>query len=305
MRTVFIFMVVVFTCLGTGRVLASDTLVIRSSPSNCMYAYIDGGDPGCYYHGNSLIIADWTDGGVFYSWRFLLQFDLSVLPPYAIVDSAYLSLYANPVSPSGSTGSPTYGTANASAIYRVTSPWDTTTLSWADQPSYTNVDSAVLQESTSTVENYLNVNVTGMVQQMLFSESNYGFIFKHLQEEVPYNSMIFYSPYVYSSDSLVTPVLMMTYHFPTGVANLNASSDEIKLFPNPVRGATNVSLPPFSGKAVIELVNGIGDVVNKMDINGDGQSKFVTFENATLPAGVYVLKFATASKRYTQKLVVE
>ncbi len=114
------------------------------------------------------------------------------MPANAVIDSAFLSLYADTMASNGFAGQPTYGSNNAAGIYQVTGSW-TGSISWNMQPTHTSTDSVLLPQSTATKENYTHVNVTGMVQNMV-SSHNYGFLIKLLQETTPYNSMLFYSP---------------------------------------------------------------------------------------------------------------
>jgi hypothetical protein len=147
----------------------------------------------------------WT-GGVSHVY---LQFDLSQMPANAIVDSAYLNLYADASAGNGNAGSPTYGTNNACGIYQVTGNWSGSAITWAAQPTYTSANSVTLPQSTAATEDYTGIDVSALVKNMK-SGNNYGFLIKPLQETTASNSMIFYSPHAAVAGK--QPSLAICYH---------------------------------------------------------------------------------------------
>lgn len=153
----------------------------------------------------------WTCSGSNCVSRGLLEFDLSSIPVGAVVQSASLNLYAN-TSPISGNGSSMFG-SNASKLYRVTSNWSESSVTYNTQPTYDNNNSINLFTSTSTFQNYLAINVTSMVSDMVSNPlTNFGFLLK-LNNEVPYASMIFASSDC--SDSLLWPELNIEYSIPS------------------------------------------------------------------------------------------
>ncbi len=149
----------------------------------------------------------WTCGATNCTSRGLISFDLSSIPSSAIVINAVLNLYANSAPVNGN-GLAMQG-ANAARIYKVTSPWTESSVTWANQPTYTTVNSVNLLTSTFSNQNYLNVDVTNMVADMTLNPiNNHGFLLK-LLNEVPYNTMTFASSDF--SDSLLWPELIINY----------------------------------------------------------------------------------------------
>lgn len=249
------------------------TLYLRSNPDNAQWAYIDGGDLGTCTVSNSAVIADWTSSGVLYTWQFLLQFDMSAVPAGAVINSAYLSLWANLTSPSGYTGTPMYGTGNATYINRIVDSWDTATLTWMTPPGFSMTHPATLAQSTATDENYLNQNVTAMVQDMFQYEGNHGFLFRMVQETTPYNSMIFCSPEYYATDTSMSPLLVVTYTTSTGVNEVNTESEALTVYPNP---ATNQIIANYGagklGKASLVLMDMTGRILIAHETTLTGQN---------------------------------
>jgi len=160
---------------------------------------------------NELDAFVWSNGGSSSISRYYLWFDLSTLPSNAVIDSAYLSLFASPSAANGNGGSPTYGSNNAAGIYQVTNNWNISSISWSAQPSYTSTGSVILPISNTTTEDYIGTDVTTMVRNML-PGNNYGFLIKMVQETTPSNSMIFYSPLTTQAGK--QPNLVIMYHMP-------------------------------------------------------------------------------------------
>ena len=245
----------------------------------------------------SMIIADWTAGGNFYVWRTVLSFDLSSIPLGATIDTAYLSLWANPTSPSGNVGSPTYGTANAVGVYRVVDAWDTTTECWNTQPGFGYTDGDTLSQSTSNTENYLNVNVTALVKNMLFYEGPYGFMLKHIQETTPYNSMIFYSPYQYAADTSVTPLLVITYTTaPSGILNINNNKAALDIYPNPASAMVNIKVVKGPTEHIALTVSDcVGRTVATKNINENSTQVNVAIDVNDYAKGIYLVKLSNSN----------
>ena len=281
------------------------TLYLRSNPDNAQWAYIDGGDPGICIVSNSAVVADWTSSGEPYTWQFLLQFDMSAVPADAVINSAYLSLWANLTSPSGYSGRPMYGTGNATYINRIVDPWSTTTLTWMTPPGFSMTHPATLAQSTATDENYLNQNVTAMVQDMFQYEGNHGFLFRMVQETTPYNSMIFCSPEYYTTDTSMSPLLVVTYTTNTGVNEVNTEREALTVEPNP---ATNQIIATYGagkfGKASLVLMDMTGRILIAHETTLTGQNYNETLPVLDLPRGTYLLRLTTGSEVSMKKVIL-
>ncbi|MFN0189478.1 MAG: DNRLRE domain-containing protein [Bacteroidia bacterium] len=133
----------------------------------------------------------WTCGGNPCVGRGVLEFDLSSIPLGSTIVDARLNLYAN-TSPVNGNGQSMFG-SNASRIYRVTSPWNESTVTYNNQPTYTTTNGALLFPSSISFQNYININVTSLVSVMTSAPGlNNGFLLK-LVNESPLSSMIFAS----------------------------------------------------------------------------------------------------------------
>lgn len=207
------------------------TLTLQPDPATGMDAEVFSCVP-CDYadknFGNKKDFAAiaWTNSGNLSKVRSLIRFELSVIPANAIVSGAILSLYYNPSSSEG-----THSGTNASYMQRITAPWVESTVTWNNQPPTTTLNQASLSTSSSSTQNYLSINVTTMVQDMVANPStNFGFMLR-LQNESVYKKLIFAS-----SDNIVTtirPMLVINYTAPLPVElisfNAHQSHDEIEL----------------------------------------------------------------------------
>lgn len=118
-----------------------------------------------------------SQGGVNMN-RGLVEFDLSGIPNGATVISASISLYAT--GPIG-TLSGHVSTNNQAYLQRVTAPWNENSVTWNNQPSSTNLNQVLLPSSTSSNQDYVNINVIDLVLDMI-STNNYGFLIKQTNE---------------------------------------------------------------------------------------------------------------------------
>ena len=150
------------------------------------------------------IAATWTFSGEPGTLRSMIQFDLSSIPAGAGIVDARLSLYYNFVSSSsGQAGN------NAAYLRRITENWDENTVSWNTQPAFTNVNQVLLPESTSSDQDYENINVAPLIRDMLADPSHsFGFMFMGVEEAV-LSSMKFFSSD--ASQPTQRPRLEITY----------------------------------------------------------------------------------------------
>ncbi len=205
---------ILFLCLASN-LFSQTTLTLRPNAANGKDALVDSRTAVANTNfGNSEDIASWawTSGGATIA-RSFFQFDLTSIPSNAVITNARLSLYCNTTSAITQLHSGT----NASFLQRVTSSWNESTVTWANQPSATNVNQVSLANSNNSTENYLNIDVKQLVMDMKNNpSSSYGFMIK-LQTEATFRSMIFASSD--HPDSLKRPTLIVTYTLPPVCSN--------------------------------------------------------------------------------------
>lgn len=150
----------------------------------------------------------WTFVGSVGNVRAVIDFGLDSLPSGAAIVDAKLSLYAHP-SNSGFGSHSTFSGSNSAWLQRITSSWDENTVTWNNQPSSTTSNQVALSQSNSTFQNYTDINVTELVQDMVsIPNSSFGIMIK-LQNEQIYRRLNFYSSD--HTNPALRPKLVITY----------------------------------------------------------------------------------------------
>jgi len=139
-------------------------------------------------------IEAWTNGGIPYTVREAVKFDLSTVPANSTIISANLYLYSYPTPTlNGNFVDANFGTGNTMLVQQIVTNWSPSTTNWFNQPVTSTTNQVVVPTSTQSNLD-LNLDVTSMVSSMVNSNANYGF-FLRLQNEVIYNCRIFVSSY--------------------------------------------------------------------------------------------------------------
>jgi len=223
--------------------------------------------------------------------RSIIQFDLSSIPLNAHITDASLSLYYNNTSKTpGQMGN------NAAYLRRLIEPWDENTVAWNGQPNYVTDNEVLIPASTFESQDYENIDVTELVQDMVqFPATSHGFMFM-LQTEQGLASMKFYSSD--GSDPNKHPRLVVTYS--GTVANEDIHSNGLSIYPSPFEDAftiegieENASLHiiDLQGRTIHEGVGkGIGNTIH-VDALRDVQD------------GMYLLLATSKTGTYSARIV--
>ncbi len=196
---------------------AQDTITYKSHPSCIKDAYIES-----RLHGNNFgnhidfpAIA-WTNGGVPTDARGLIHFDISNIPIGAEILNARLSLFSYNSPANGSHS--TLSGSNESILKRITSNWVESQVTWDNQPSTSSQNSVILPASSNSIQNYPNINVTEMVQDMVDNPtSSYGFQLSVIAEQQYFRRLVFAS--TDNPDSTLFPTLEIEFVVPIEAPN--------------------------------------------------------------------------------------
>lgn len=178
-----------FLLLLSHSLLSQSIIVLQPGPEQGKDALVHTIYPNSNL-GNSVntIAAAWTYNGEFGRIRSLLQFDLTCIQPQSTIDSAFLSLYYNPTC-----GHEGHGGSNSAYIRKVSGNWEENTVTWVTQPPASSINEVFLPASLTTYQNYENIEVTTIVQEMVdFPAQNNGFMLI-LEIEETYRSLTFAS----------------------------------------------------------------------------------------------------------------
>jgi hypothetical protein len=93
-------------------------------------------------------------------------------------------------------------------LKRVLGNWEETTVTWTNKPATTDVNQVSIDASTSQWNYNVEVDVTGMVKDMVSNNQNYGFCMQLKTEQI-YRSLIFSSSE--ATDPTKRPKLVVEY----------------------------------------------------------------------------------------------
>ncbi len=208
-----------FQCATTAQVMT----VIKPNQANTFNSVISSPFSATNSSPNpiNLVAAFWSGNGTTGAWRSFFKMDLSTISNYATIDSAYFTFYADDASVWGNPGAPNSGNDNAAYVCRLTSPFTSNTINWGNQPTFTTANAAELAQSTSNMQDYLKIEATQLIKDVLMSGNNHGFAFLLKNEMTTYDSQIFHSSA--SANESKRPSLTVYYRYPAGVDEVTAN----------------------------------------------------------------------------------
>jgi hypothetical protein len=198
---------------------------------NPNYTSMDNTNYGSY----PLLVPEcWTHSGYFTANRALLAFELSGIPitggTETTITYANLSLFS-PVPQSSDEykhfSNAIMGTSgyksNASYIKRITSTWNERDVTWNNQPTTTSTNQVLLNQSTTNNQNYLNIDVKNIINDICKGLDGNNGMMLMLQNENYYSRMSFASSDF--SDNNLHPKLDLKYESTSHTLTLSPSKD--------------------------------------------------------------------------------
>lgn len=268
-------------------------------------AYLASSEPNRNFGSHPETSGDaWTCAGAPCFGHGLFYFDLSHIPSNRIVTSAYLSLYANPFPVNGN-GVAMVGN-NESELLRVLNDWDEYFVTWNNAPPTTNQHRVILPASTYSFQDYLNVDVKDIVQDMVTNPSNsYGFMIK-LVNEYYYSCMIFASTDFPNASK--HPKLEVCYTLATDVASSLNTDYELVVYPNPSNGNLSVE---FINEHMHQVSFTMSDVEGRKVfsksenlLNSGKQTFNFDLTENKIGAGVYIFTLESDGQLVQKKVVI-
>lgn len=312
MRTFTLATLSIGFALLTSSLKAQSTITLQPGPAGkdaeifscvpCGYSTRNFGNIG------DLCAVSWTNNGNSSKIRGLIQFDLSSIPTGSTINDARLSLYYNPNTDEGTHFK--YFGNNSALLQRITQNWNESTVTWNNQPTTTTQNQVVIPSSTSSTQDYPNINVTNLIRDMVNNPStSFGMMLK-LQYESHFRKLIFASgDYSVASKR---PKLTVTYTPPlrtmpeTIELTAKPSQKRISLEPNPARNETKLNLvSDNNGTAGIQLYNLTGQLVLEKSLAITTGQNNISVTVSSLPKGIYIAKIFTETLSETHRLIVE
>ena len=177
----FLFFLIAF---GFSCFSQQNTIVLKPDPDEGKDANVLSRNPTTNYGNSHLFKADaWTYNGEFYIDRIFLDFNFDTIGDVDNLISAKLNLYYHYINVGQDVEQTQYGD-NFSVIRRVITPWEEDKVTWNNQPQATEDNQLILPPSTSLRQDFLGINVTTLVKDMLNKpDSSFGFMIKIYTEE--------------------------------------------------------------------------------------------------------------------------
>ena len=231
----------------------------------------------------------WTWDGQSGIQRSFIRFNLDTLPVDAVLEFAGLSLFAldDPDTQLHSGDNPSY-------IRRVIEDWDEASITWDNQPAVTATHQVEHGAAVSGYEDFLDIDVTQLVQDMLDTE-NYGFMLR-LQSETTYRRLGFASSDHINPETY--PELQLCYTIPVAIIEEPLPIDDIHLYPNPANEYI-VLETPFAD-AIISIYSMQGQELMEVV----SHNAVLIFDISTFPNGTYIVKVQMDDKIFYRKFNV-
>jgi len=234
--------------------------------------------------------------------RSVIDFDFSSIPSGSIVNSAYLSLYNNSTSVNNGGEHSSMSGPNTAVLKRITSSWEEFTITWNNQPSTSSLNEVQLPQSTTANHDYINIDVTILLQDIIDNPStSFGFMIS-LETELYYRCIILSSSD--HSDSTKHPKLIVTYTAPNGITNIDNSINFLKTYPNPCSDHILIEFDNSkSDNHTLKLYDNQGRLVHTITGIVMGKAKI---ETKNLISGLYFLQLETAGRLNSScKIIIE
>lgn len=249
-----------------------------------------------------MVAATWTYNYAFNVWRSLFKFNLNEIPPGAQITSAKLSLYGNPYPESNA-----HAGQNESWLRKVTAAWNPMTATFLNQPSYTVENQVSIRQSLYSFEDYIDIDVTELIRQMVNEPSNnHGFIFMNKVEEV-------YKCLNFASGECILfyrrPKLDVTYT-PVGIEPISGEVPiDFRLFqnyPNPFNPVTNIKFNvPKSSAVKISVFSELGKEVSRLlNENLNAGSYSIKWDGEKFNSGTYFVRLESDYKTETIRMIL-
>jgi hypothetical protein len=233
--------------------------------------------------------------------RALLHFDLSSIPANATIISAKLDLYS--IVQIGSSPAH-FGTNNNALIERVTGSWTENNVTWNNQPNTTSTNNKLLIGTNTASQDYLNLDITNMINDIQSSNVNNGIMLKLISENAT-NLLSFCSKD--HPNAAKHPRLKITYTCQSTPSSLNqgdfTNGNSITFYPNPTISLLHLKYNLTQYKnASFQLYDIQGKLVYQTELNMNDDKSILTLDK--LDNGLYFGKiYADGILVKTEKIV--
>lgn len=229
--------------------------------------------------------------------RAVIDFDLSQIAPGSIIDSALISLYAfnghsNPILQAGHFGN------NSVTLRRTIEQWNENTATWNNQANATTLNEVILPMSDSANQDYINVDVTALVQDMVNNpSSSFGFKMQLVNEQKS-RSLSFHSKDGADTTKYPTLRVIVNCSEPLNVKAPQTNSNFL-VYPNPSSNQINVKFETTDARHLY-IYSVDGKLIQSIACN----TQLTQIDVSSYSKGIYLLQSDGKEGLQFQKFVV-
>ncbi len=230
--------------------------------------------------------------------RSFLEFDLSHIDSEQTVTLAELSLFHD--SGSSIEGHINNGSSNELVVSRITESWHEDYVSWDNQPTFSTVNQVIVESSNISNQDYLDIDVTDLVTDML-SQSNepFGFMIQLFEEEIGnYNRNVVFA----SSDNEfpeLRPQLKIYTKSSSGIEKPIIDESMIYVYPNPGKGEFNIQILKNKSSFQYRLTDSFGKII----LSAESMNSEFDINITSLSSGIYILYISINNSVITKKII--
>lgn len=241
----------------------------------------------------------WTYYGEPVHVRSMIDFDFAKIPEGSVVESAYLSLYNNPNSLNNSGY---HEGDNVAYLRRITTSWDEYGVTWNNQPSTTTENELVLPVSSSSHQDFTDINVTQLVKDIIANPSSSNGFMLSLQTEDYYRSLVFAS----SDNTDATKHPKLVVNISSGVVSQDKTSTQasqkLRIYPNPAQDDVVLEFVAQKGiRYFVKIYDCRGQLVNRLQNVDNGK---VIIPRRNLSAGIYYVHLQDSNGNLTSEKLI-
>jgi len=288
MKTKFLLSSIVATLFLVASTKAQNYVLTPNH--DCSVGFHDFTNSADNNYGNAIYYGGFSQPGAFggeNAGMGLMSFDLSAIPEGTIITDARLDLFG--CGPFGGGDAAEVGDLghNASYLERITSSWEEYTVTWNTQPHATKEHRAHLQWSTSVDEDYIDINVTQMVQDMIDDPTHSFGIRIRVRNQTPTRALAFWSRDGAPSEDLQPHLRITVSGMKSPLVDDGRSIPQMaSVFPNPFHSSAQIQLVNESDaqNAELRVYNIFGQLM--LNLNVTDQSS-IEIERGNLAKGFY------------------
>jgi hypothetical protein len=219
--------------------------------------------------------------------------------------SASLDLFGRgPVSATGDATSVGNIGNNQCYLERITNSWQEYTVTWNTKPGLSSTNSVLLPQSQYTIQDYLGIDVTQLVQDMINDPANsFGFSMRLVAEDP--TSGLFFCSTDYSDPEKFPVLKVRTCTDISSTNDIAEQNQTISVYPNPVNDVAHIHVSGSDAIHPLRIV--LYDLSGKVvgQFNAGAITDF-SFRTNNLSNGIYSISVFSDEKFFgARKLVVQ